>query len=769
MLSANYVFCAGGDDPDYSAKPPFNKLDVSRDDASFGRDRGSGAGKVITVKQLNQREPFGLEAARNNVRSIVIGSEITSLPNYIFSRMENLQNVSFELPSGLKDIGANAFFSCINLLSINIPDSVQTIGQSAFWGCRALASVIFESSDNLQKIGHYAFRSTGLDFITIPKSVTTIDGAFSDCPNLKVVTFEPGSRITEIGPETFGSCVSLQGIKLPDSVRKIGVTAFVCSGLTSITIPSAVEAIGSNAFYRCVLLRNVTFAKNSNLKKISERAFMGCQSLGAITLPPSVESIKAEAFADCDALHIVDFEAGSNLKTIGTAAFQDSAHTRREPLKINVPASVQKIHPGAFAGTRVNLSIPESCIPQLLPNPTATPDEQRLVKIHTFLNSLLMRANNPDTILTQPITKRLGEIDKNSVGSIVRIVKADGTDTEYTLTDAERRTWRYKVNEQQYDISSPTVMPINGVVDFGDGVRRLPEGEISTVNFTNAALSTIPPDALPNAFGGSSCAKITSVSINSSVTEIGPLAFQHIPLTSVNFAPGSQLTTIGDVAFASCDLKRITLPDTVTTIGTAAFINNPLEQIAWSNHIESIGQRAFFRCPLQRIDIPPLVRKIEESTFYCCTSLTTVNFSSSNQLRRIEASAFEDCTRLQRITIPAGVTSIGASAFSGCHALTSITFPAGIEHIGNKALAGCPALSSIKFGATSNALFNGAPASTDTRLALLNRIAPPRPPISGLPPAICEARFADSPRDVFELREGQWQHQRVKGGRCNVA
>jgi hypothetical protein len=824
MLSANYVFCAscsGGADTDYSARPPlFNKLYVPSSGVGFGRGGGSHKGEAIKVTGFDP-EPFGRGVARANnpVHSIVIGSGITSIPKHAFRDMPKLQNVSFEPSSKLTDIGEDAFGCCHELRSINIPRSVQTIGKRAFSWCKALSSVMFESSSNLQEIGPEAFYNTGLEFITIPARVTTINEAFSFCTNLKVVTFEPESSLTAIGPSTFAHCRSLQEIEIPSNIPRIGESAFSCCGLTSITIPSTVLAIDASAFAGSEALQVVTFATGSVIAAIAGSTFRACRSLISITLPPSVVSIGAEAFVDCTGLSSVIFATGSQLNTIGRAAFGDCTNVNGGLLEINCPDSVTKIEPGAFAGTRVRLSIPESCIPQLPQNPAATPDEQRLVEIQA-LGSIFMRVHKSGNYYNNKLYK-FCELDENSVGSIVRIVKADGTDTEYTLTNAKDRTWRCKDKERQYNIPSPTVSPTNGAVDFGDGGYRLPEGEISTVNFLHPALSTIPPYALPIAFGGSHCSKINHVGIGPHIAIIGPQAFHGIPLHSVNFAPESQLITIGDKAFYGCPLHEINIPSTVRTLGKEAFAHTPLANISWSDSIESVGAYAFFHCQwLQSINIPSCVSSIEVSTFQDCTRLTAVAFPNNSQLRTIKERAFctcpletitipagvieigpdafswtaltsvtfqgnnlktigkrafDGCKQLREIQIPTGVKTIGAKAFSGCcaltninvpagieriedhaladcSALTSITFPAGIEHIGDHALVDCRALRRIEFDATSDALFNGAPASTETRLALLNRIAPPYPDL-------LEARFADSPNDVFEVRGEQWQHR----------
>ena len=75
--------------------------------------------------------------------------------------------VNIILPSGVTEIGQNAFGYCFYLASITIPNSVTSIGKYAFDDCYRLTSII------------------------IPNSVTSIgEGAFSVCDSLTSVTFQ---------------------------------------------------------------------------------------------------------------------------------------------------------------------------------------------------------------------------------------------------------------------------------------------------------------------------------------------------------------------------------------------------------------------------------------------------------------------------------------------------------------------------------------------------------------------------------------------------
>jgi len=132
--------------------------------------------------------------------------------------------------------------------------SVTSIDYWAFWECSGLTSVTIPNS--VTSIDG-AFRGcSGLTSVTIPNSVTSIDGAFSGCSGLTSITI-PNS-VTSIGNGTFEGCSGLTSITIPNSVTSIGNFAFHgCSGLTSVTIGSGVTSICSYAFVGCSKLNNV--------------------------------------------------------------------------------------------------------------------------------------------------------------------------------------------------------------------------------------------------------------------------------------------------------------------------------------------------------------------------------------------------------------------------------------------------------------------------------------------------------------------------------
>jgi hypothetical protein len=93
-------------------------------------------------------------------------------------------------------------------------------------------------------------------------------------------------------------------------------------------------------------------------------------------------------------------------------------------------------------------------------------------------------------------------------------------------------------------------------------------------SLTNVSLPASLTDIGSYAFVG--CAGLTGISIPASLTSIGSYAFEGCTsLASVSFASGSMLTSIGDCAFAGCEsLKSVSIPASVTSIGESKYGRN---------------------------------------------------------------------------------------------------------------------------------------------------------------------------------------------------
>ncbi len=122
------------------------------------------------------------------------------------------------------------------------------------------------------------------------------------------------------------------------------------------------------------------------------------------------------------------------------------------------------------------------------------------------------------------------------------------------------------------------------------------------------------------------------------------------------------------------------------------YYNNYDYQYHTSNDV--IGDYAFEGCSgLTSLTLPAGITEIGDCAFEGCSGLTSLTLPAG--ITEISYCAFEGCSGLTSLTLPAGITSIGNYAFKGCSGLTSLTLPAGITYIGYEAFRGCSGLTSL--------------------------------------------------------------------------
>lgn len=220
-------------------------------------------------------------------------------------------------------------------------------------------------------------------------------------------------------------------------------------------------------------------------------------------------------------------------------------------------------------------------------------------------------------------SRSLDENSKDNQGLTYRLNNAD-----HTATVAS------------YDDSAP-----DGVIDIPDTV--ISGGQTYTVTAIGVS-----------AFGSfSTRINVSSVFIPATVRSIGSHAFIYCnALTTVTFAEGSQLKSIGSNAFWGSEhlyprFKEIKIPDSVETIGNGAF-----------RHCQN----------LERITLPSALQTLSNGTFYGCAALSEVTFPAS--LKTIEKSAFGYCRNLSEVKLPASLTTIQSYVFNGCSALKTVFY-----------------------------------------------------------------------------------------------
>ena len=120
-----------------------------------------------------------------------------------------------------------------------------------------------------------------------------------------------------------------------------------------------------------------------------------------------------------------------------------------------------------------------------------------------------------------------------------------------------------------------------------------------------------------------------------------------------------------------------------------------------------IGPYAFEGCSgLTSLTLPAGITSIGNHAFESLSGLTSLTLPAG--ITEIGDYAFFYCSGLTSLTLPAGITSIGSSAFYGCSGLTSLTLPAGITEIGGATFCGCSGLTSLTLPAGITSIGSGA-------------------------------------------------------------
>lgn len=118
------------------------------------------------------------------------------------------------------------------------------------------------------------------------------------------------------------------------------------------------------------------------------------------------------------------------------------------------------------------------------------------------------------------------------------------------------------------------------------------------------------------------------------------------------------------------------------------------EEFQYFTNVTTIGDRAFNNCSnLTSVVLPASVTFIGNDAFSWCTSLPTVNIP--NGVTTIGDDAFNRCLCLTSISLPEGITTTGGGTFAYCGNLREINLPNSLQIIRNHTFYECYSVESI--------------------------------------------------------------------------
>ena len=453
--------------------------------------------------------------------------------------------------------------------------------------------------------------------------------------------------------------------------------------------------------YRVWAIGNNAFSNNLNLKSVA--------------IPQSVTSIGSFAFENCSNLETVNIP--SALDSIGIRAFKGT-----QIKSIAIPESVTSIGRSAFENCN---SLESLTIPFLGEKKDDMSNNEHLGYIFGASNNTFNSDYVPSSLKTVTVTG--GTAVGGSAFLSCHYIKS------------------IIISEDVTTIGSSAFAGCTSLEGITIPGKVTSIGRYAFADCTSLKSITIPDSVtLIDDYAFRSCSNLASIEVSSDnrvyhsagncIIKTGDRALIAGCKNSIIPAEGS-VTSIGTAAFDGCTgLKSVEIPDSVTFIDSGAFngctglesllvaSGNPVYRSYGDCFIEmasqtlvagcknsiipadgivtSIGARAFNGCStLKNIEIPACITSIGNSAFDKCAGLKNVTFGENSQLISMGTSAFSGCTSLKNITIPVGITSISDGVFSEA-GLESIIIPERVTSIGMSAFDNCTSLKNVTLGSS---------------------------------------------------------------------
>ena len=605
---------------------------------------------------------------------------------------------SVEIGEGITSIGSCAFYKCIYLSSAVIPEGVTTLGDSAFSACRSLKEIYIPST--VEKIGTRTFSwFVGLEKITVSEN--------------NPVFHSDGNCIIETATKTLLTGCNTSVIPTDGSVTAIGDNAFSgCNGLSSIVIPDCITSIGECPFVFC----------NSNLTVIFPT--------GSASYIHDVKyNRNNNCFIDTTTKKLIAICENSVIPTNGsvTSIGERALSYVPELPSINIPSAVTQIDAGAFSGSSFEkvfflssdviiddgADIPASTV--IYGDAGSTAEGYAQAHGNTFAKVLYS-----GSIYT---------IEWRIYDNRVMLLSGIGSTGNYNNS---KRPWA------EYEDSFSDVVVGEGITKLGDRTFYAYKKVLKSITLPNT-LEYIGASVF------SDCTALTEIKLpNNSLRSLGNSAFGgctgikhfHIPETvwsmhnSFSGCKGIESITVdwmstyyraedgilynldkSEILFVySLDGTTLTIPKTARNIQSSALdLCTELERFECEEgstyytaedgvlYANTSQGKMLAMAPKKlagKLVVPDDVTIVRQNAFNSCTLLTEVQLPAA--LTKIDGATFRFCSSLAKINIPESVTYIGQRSFEGCSSLPEVlTIPKSVKYIGEYAFNGCTSLKFI--------------------------------------------------------------------------
>ena len=602
----------------------------------------------------------------------------------------NTEITSAVIEKGITTIGSSLLRGCSGIKEVTIPEGVTAINNYAFGGCEGLTDISLP--DTLKTIGYSAFYNcTSLVSVTIPASVEKLEySALSSCYVL--------DEVTVLNPE----CV------LESSALGSRSATVIC-GYKDSTAQEYASLNGQK-------FRDIETGEISISGKCGENAYYELSKDNVLTITGSGPLDNNQIAGGTDAVSVV---ISDGITSIGDSNFYNYSSLT----SVEIPASVKSIGSSAFAycDELTELVIPNAeC--ELDTEYTICPESVTIAghtgsPAHTYARTF---GNKFRDLETGKITQsgKCGENLEYSIDNGVLTITGTGDMDDYPPFQNNEEIKAVIIEDGVTSIGKYAFYYCSELseITIPDSVTSI--GERAFYGCSSLTAISLPKDlTYIGMYAFCECRGLTSIVIPDKTETIDNDAFSYCyNLESVTF--GKSLKTIGSGAFNSCGkMKTVTIPENVQSIGGAAFFSYELTEadilakdceISSSAFNESTVIGGYEGSAAKKYafengrKFKDLETGIISQTGSCGAEMTytisddTITISGKGEMDI--HPTFSGNSTIKKAVIEEGVTSVGAEAFQYCSSLTSISLPASLTDIAASSFTG----SSVKNVELSN-------------------------------------------------------------------
>lgn len=503
-----------------------------------------------------------------------------------------------------------------------------------------------------------------LEDVVLSDEVTEIEDAFSGCTSLRSITI--GKNVKYIDPNIFRDCKQLKEVKISadnpyycienDTLYNKEKTKIILAWGEKCVISSNVLSIDPNAFVSenvqsiWVDNRNTEYSSEDGILYAKDKSVMyRCPKgkTGTVVIPDEVLAVSASAMQGCS-----KFEKLCIGKKMDTGDIEEPAIyqytlddcTSLKEIKVASGHSLYAVEDG--------------------------------VMYNTDKTKLYMYPKGKEGFYTMPdtITATRTEVFVNCKG-LTGISVGNQVNKILDFTGCEN------LEDVQMAESCKSYCSSDGMIFDKDKTILL----FCAPGKKGAC--TVPDtvkEVKLNCF--KECKKITSLSINTKVLDIGLQECDSLEILKL----GKDVTDDKDLwqYFRGKSLEIIKVDEENEDFSAKDGI------------LYNKKKTQLIACPPGRtedVTIPNTVKTLRTYSFADCTEVASVEFST--KLTTIGAKAFSGCTKLTSVSLPSTTKTINDGAFDYCTKLKKITIPAKIEKIDWTLFRCCKSLKNIKVAA----------------------------------------------------------------------